>query len=157
LSREAEGDRMLSEALLLREKLAAESPNDVEAKSAVAMCVAERADRLWKRGDLQEAAIAGHDAVTRRAALAAIPAAPVRFRFQLATSRYTLARVLAESGQFEAARAALGEVRATADALVRQAPNDWSVRLLKLDELWAEGDIETRAGRTQQALQRFDA
>jgi len=157
LGREASADRMLSQALLLREKLAAESPNDLGARADVAICVAERADRLWKRGDLQESEIAGRDAVARRAALTAGPAAPIRFRFELATSQYTLARVLAEAGKFDAARAALGEFRATADALLKLAPNDWSVRQLKLDELWAEGDIEARAGRPGQALERFDA
>jgi len=78
LGREASADRMLSQALLLREKLAAESPNDLGARADVAICVAERADRLWKRGDLQESEIAGRDAVARRAALTAGPAAPIR-------------------------------------------------------------------------------
>jgi eukaryotic-like serine/threonine-protein kinase len=157
LAREGDADRFLSQALALREKLAAEAPNDLDVQADVATCVAERADRLWKRGDLQEAAIAAHDAVTRRALLAPGPAAPVRVRFQLANSQYTLARVLAEAGQIETASAALAEFRTTADALANQAANDWSVRFLKLDELWAEGDIEGRAGRPQQALEKFDA
>jgi tetratricopeptide (TPR) repeat protein/tRNA A-37 threonylcarbamoyl transferase component Bud32 len=157
LSHEANADRMLSQATLLREKIAAEAPGDLEARSAVALCVAERADRLWRRGDLQEAEIAGRDAVSRRLELAASPAAPVRFRVQLARSQYTLARILAGAGQLEAARAALSQFQTTADALLKQAPDDWVVRQLKLDDLWAEGDIEMRTGGPQQALARFDA
>ena len=31
------------------------------------------------------------------------------------------------------------------------------MRFLTLDDLWAQGDIEARAGRPQQALEKFDA
>jgi tetratricopeptide (TPR) repeat protein/tRNA A-37 threonylcarbamoyl transferase component Bud32 len=157
LSHEANADRMLSQALIVREKLAADAPNDFEAQADVARCVAERTDRLWKRGDLQEAEIAGRDAVSRRGELAAKPTAAPRFRFELATSQYTLARVLSEAGQFEAARTALAQFHTTADGLLKQAPNDPFVRLLKLDELWAAGDIEARSARPQRALAQFDA